>query len=453
MIHFFRSFLLATLLFPAVVFSQNKKIRVAIVGGGMAGVSAAHSIFSIDSNASITLFEKESAMGGNAKSVTLKNSRQEEVLVDAGPQYFTEGPWDEYIRFLKTYNVYNTNETSEFTGSIRIDSKGTERPHLITPLKGSFRGEKLSKLIKFKRFFDESFHVFQNPKSVYPPHIGDWVNGLSFDTTFKEQIIFPFLAASLGTDISNIKKTATCEIIRLFAFRKPSSKNSFKVMHKGMGTLIQQIGTALQAKGIQVKTNAAVKQVSRMNENYVLTYQNGGELEQETFDFVVLAVHADQAYKLLKEDTYFDTITPILKEFGYFQARIVLHRDSSLVNTARPAFLNITTSADNQIIASTMNLSMIDARYNGIYKSWLTKELCDKVKANGSFLHEEVFYHPLITPEFNTSLFKLNDAVEKVSGLSLCGGWTQGLETQETAVHSGQVIVEKYRKFQTLFFL
>ncbi|HEY0262218.1 MAG TPA: FAD-dependent oxidoreductase [Chitinophagales bacterium] len=448
--HSFRAFLWTALLCPAIVFSQNKKIKVAIVGGGMAGVSAAHSILSSDPDASITIFEKESVMGGNAKSITVKNSRSEDVVVDAGPQYFTEGPWDEYIQFLKTYNVYNTSETSEFTGSIRIDSKGKARPRLITPLKGSFRGESLGKLIQFKRFFDESFYVFQNPKSVYPTHIEDWVNSLSFDTTFKEQIIFPFLAASLGTDISSIKKTATCEIIRLFAFRKPSSKNSFKVMHKGMGTLIQQIGSALQVKGVRIQTNATVKQIAHTNENYILTYQNGNETQQETFDFVVLAVHADQAYKLLKSDSYFDTISSSLKELRYFQARIVLHHDSTLVNTSRPAFLNITTSADNQIIANTMNLGMIDERYKGIYKSWLTKELCDKVKANGTFLHEEVFYHPLITPEFNISLVKLKDAVSKVAGLSLCGGWTQGLETQETAVHSGVVTLEKYRKFKSL---
>lgn len=451
MAYSFRAVLLAGLFCPAFVFSQDKKIKVAIVGGGMAGISAAHNILSSDPEVSITIFEKESAMGGNAKSITLKNSRQEDVAVDAGPQYFTEGPWDEYIQFLKTYNVYNTTETSEFTGSIRIDSKGAERPRLITPLKGSLRGEKLGKLIKFKRFFDESFYVFQNPQSVYPAHIGDWVNSLSFDAAFKEEIIFPFLAASLGTDIDNIKKTATCEIIRLFAFRKPSSQNSFKVMHKGMGTLIQQIGGALQAKGVLVKTNAAVKQLNRTNESYVLTYQNGGELQQESFDFVVLAVHADQAHKLLKGDAYFDTITPILKEFNYFQARIVLHRDSTLVNTIRPAFLNVMTSADNQIVANTMNLSMIDGRYKGIYKSWLTKELCDKVKSNGTFLHEEIFYHPLITPEFNKSLLKLHDAVKKVSGLSFCGGWTQGLETQETAVHSGLIITEKYREFKAAF--
>lgn len=436
------------ILLPALLFSQNPKLNVAIIGGGMAGVSSAHFIQAYDPEASITLFEKEKALGGNAKTVSVPNARNEQVRVDAGPQYFTEGPWDEYIRFLKTYNQYNPEQTSEFVGSVIIQSKGVERPRLVTPLNGSFRGEKLGQLLRFKKFFDTAFEVFRKPDGEHAPSIGDWVQRLEAETEFKEQVILPFLAASLGTSVADIKLTSTSDIVKLFAFRKPSNKNTFKVMHQGMGTLIKNIGDQLQASGIRVLTEAPVQQVTHENGKYIVRYQGNAGPRQETFDFVVLAVHANHARRILQNDTGFAEVSEILKRFEYFKARIVLHGDKSFVNKDKPAFLNVITTPENEIVANTMNLGMIDGRYEGIYKSWITEEMCAQIKTGGHFYHEEIFYHPLITPEFNKALTELNQALKQEKGLHLSGGWTQGLETQETAVVSGKKAKEKYEVFK-----
>jgi len=434
-------------LLPLVTHSQAPPIRIAVIGGGMAGVSAAHYIHAFDPNASVTIFEKEKTLGGNAKTVTVTNADNETVSVDAGPQYFTEGPWDEYIQFLKTYDQYKPDEISEFSGSILIQNKSLERPRLVTPLNGSLRGENLAKLLQFKLFFDEAYKIYRNRKTC-AASVGEWVKELKLEEPFKREIVLPFLAASLGTTVGDIKKTSTVEIIKLFAFRKPSPKNTFKVMHRGMGTLIQNIGLALERGGVRVLTQSPVQKVAYGNGIYAVSYQKGKELIQESFNFVVMAVHANQAFKILKNDSAFNNISHILQQFEYFQARIVLHKDSSLVNMKKPAFLNVITGADNQIVANTMNLGMIGKRYRGIYKSWLTEDLCAQIKANGSFLHEEVFYHPLITPQFNASLSSLNKAVAAQRGIFLGGGWTQGLETQETAVVSGKKAMERYREFK-----
>lgn len=440
-------FVLGTLLCFSV-YAQHRPVRVAVVGGGMAGVSSAHHIHKFDPQASVTLFEKEPVAGGNAKTVTVPNRRGEMVKVDMGPQYFTEGPWNEYIRFMKEYDLYHPEKTSEFTGSISIQEYGRRHPRLVTPLGGSLRGEKLGQLLHFKKFCDAAFHVYKNQDGTHAECIGDWVKSLEGDSAFRNEVTFPFLAASLGTSVENIKKTSTLEIIKLFAFRRPSEKNTFKVMHEGMGTIIRQIADALAGKGIRVLTASPVQQVRHQGNGYTVAYTRDGETREEPFDFVVLAVHADQAYRLLKSDTGFHTVTPLLKELEYFRARIVLHNDSGLVNTAKPAFLNVITTPDHEVVANTMNLGMVADRYAGIYKSWLTEELCDRVKANGCFFHEEIFYHPLITPAFKGSLLKLDEAVGRIKNLFVGGGWTQGLETQESAVVSGKTAMEKYKKYK-----
>lgn len=426
-------------------FSQSSP-KVAIIGGGMAGISAAHHIHETDPSASITIFEKEKILGGNAKTVSVPNAKGEMIKVDAGPQYFTEGPWDEYIKFLKIYNQYKPEQTSEFVGSIVIQTEGVEHPRLVTPLNGSFRGEKLGQLLRFKKFFDTAYLLYKDPNGDHSISVGKWVEVLPLDITFKEQIVLPFLASSLGTSIEDIKKTAAADIVKLFAFRKPSNKSTFKVMIDGMGTLIQNIGDSLHRKGLRIMKDSPVKSVT-FNDN-IYTVTHGARLKQDSYDFVVLAVHADIAYKLLKDESNFNSLTTILKDFKYFVARIVLHGDDSFVNKEKPAFMNIVTSSDNQLVSNTMSLGMINERYQGIYKSWLSEDLANKVKTSGKFYHEEVFYHPLITPEFNAALSSLNKESVKMKSLCFAGGWSQGLETQETAVISGQKAADKYRLFK-----
>lgn len=445
---YYMTFRILVLTFFVTNLYAQKNTKVAIIGGGMAGVAAAHYIQAYDSSAQITLFEKEAVMGGNAQTVAVRNARNEEVMVDAGPQYFTEGPWDEYIAFLKSYGEYDLNQISGFGCSLAIQKQGSKRPKLLTPLHGSLRGEKLGKLIKLKRFFDAAYKVYKNPETDYPKHIGKWVSSLAFDSKFEAEVLYPFLAASLGTDVPGIKQTATLEIIKLFAFRKPSNKNTFSVMHKGMGTLIRNVAGKLAVKGVEFRTASPVKQIEKSGEEYIVRYTSAGAEKQEEFDFVVLAVHADQAYWLLKEEPEFSPLLPILKDLNYFKAHIVLHKDSSVVNNQKPAFLNILTNSENQLIASTMNLEMIDSRYQGVYKSWFTDSLTAKVKANGTFLHESVFNHPLITPEFNLSLEKLRNALLTFPKIAVCGGWSEGLETQESAIISGKKALEKYQQFK-----
>jgi predicted NAD/FAD-binding protein len=443
----FRSLAFVLSLSSISLFSQSPH-KVAIIGGGMSGISAAYHIHEIDPQASITIFEKEKLLGGNAKTILTTNAKKEPVQVDAGPQYFTEGPWDEYLKFLKANGVYDERKTSEFVGSISIQNEGSKRPILITPLKGSFRGEKLGKLLNLKKFFDISHSVYNNPNSKHQKAIGSWVRDLDMNLEFKQQVVLPFLAASLGTTISEIKQTSTADIVKLFAFRKPSSKSTYKVMHEGMGTLIQRIGKNLEEQHVQIRCESPVKGLDMQADGKALvSYSHADVTKDEAFDFVVIAVHADQAAKLVKEDIELSLVYSVLKEFEYFKARIVLHSDPTLVNKERPAFLNVLTTIDNQIAANTMNLGMVDERYEGIYKSWLTEELALKLKLNGKFIHEEIFWHPLITPQFNQSLLKLNKLTDGIKGLCFGGGWTQGLETQETAVVSGIKAAEKYRRF------
>ncbi|MGB0915161.1 MAG: FAD-dependent oxidoreductase [Crocinitomicaceae bacterium] len=431
--------ILFLLVYQSLGYSQTSK-RVAIIGGGMSGISAANSILKADSSATITIYEKEAILGGNAQSVAIPNENGEIIYVDAGPQYFAEGPWDQYIQFLKDFNLYDPDGFSSFEGSFVINSGNSNSPNYVSPANGSLRGGKLSQSLQFLKFYKAANKICVGKTRDYPAHIGDWVESLKTKKEFNTEVVYPFLASSLGTTIDEIKGTDTREIVSLFAFRKALKKGNFLVSKEGMGTLINHAGNSLSTMGVEIKTSSPVNKVQLIN-NGVSVSANG---VTETFDFVVFATHPYQAAKLIDENELKKT----LNKFEYFKAHIVLHSDSTFVNNERVSFLNIKTNVTNsELISNTMNLSVVNSMYAGIYKSWLQTDDVDRVKANGTFLHEVIFSHPMITPEFKMYLIELKKLENNYPNIYFAGGWSEGLETQETAIISGQKASEKYQSF------
>lgn len=430
---------------PLVIYSQKK---VAIIGGGIAGVSAAHYIHQYDKDVQITIFEKENSLGGNAKTVEVITNKGSKCLIDIGPQYFTPGPWDDYIKFLDELIGLNNVQTEAMAGTLLIQRGNEVDPLIVTPLNGKLRGEKLGKLLKLKKFNTEAYKVYKNPEPWRVKNIEQWVETLDFTLHYKTEIIYPFLAASLGTNIEDIKKTSTVEIVNLFAFRKPKASNTFQIMQQGMGGLIQQIGEKLKKSGVSIETNTPVHSIKKTEKGFKVECIKGNDMLLQEFDFVVMAVHGDIAGKLLSQDKFFINASNLLLQLPYFEAHIVLHQDTNYINTQKPAFLNIFTNEENQLVSSTMNLSMISERLNGIYKSWMSEEDTEKLKEKGLFLDETTFYHPLITPKFVEDLQKLHSVVKDISGLCVIGGWSEGLETQNSAVISGRRAFQNYKEMK-----
>jgi predicted NAD/FAD-binding protein len=330
-----------------------------------------------------------------------------------------------------------------------LQQDGKKRSNLVTPYKGNFRGEKLSTLIDFKKVFDWGYAIFSKENKNYPPTIGEWVNAMPFDNDFKTNTLIPFLAADLGTSTEEIKQTSTAEMVKLFAFRKATSSAIFKIMKIGMGTLVQHIGEKLkQSKGVIFKTSSPVKQLSVIAKGYNLVFENVAGTQTQHFDYVIIATHPDQAAKILQSDNQFSNLVSVLKEFPYFKAHIVLHRYDEIVDKKYPSFFNIHIDPQTKMVSNTMNLGIIHPRYKGIYKSWVSDEVYSKIKAEKLMIHEEIFYHPLITPAFISNIATLKERLKQFSNLYISGGWSQGLETQETAILSGKEAAEHYFQWQ-----
>src|SRR4051794_33439339 len=62
---------------------MSEKRRIAVVGGGIAGLAAAHRLTKLDPSLDITLFESEPRLGGKIKTDSIEG-----YIVEAGPDSF-----------------------------------------------------------------------------------------------------------------------------------------------------------------------------------------------------------------------------------------------------------------------------------------------------------------------------------------------------------------------------
>lgn len=415
---------------------------VAVIGGGTAGIAAAHAIHQLDSNAHITLFERNSILGGNALTIPVENWGQE-VFVDMGPQFYTEGAWDNYIALLTAYGLYDDSVFSRFTASFTL----SENQNLLfrTPKDGKMR-EKFGTLLHFNKFYSSARNLYEHPEKYAALTVGEWIDGLRLKDAFKNRVLVPFLSASLGVHGTAIRSISAREIVKLFAFRGALKKNTFNVLNDGMGRTIQRLAEQLEAEGIEIRTSSEVIYFADIEPGlYIMT----SDSMEHLFEFVVFATHPDALVKIVDEGTIFSAALPFLNELPYFKADLCLHRDASILHPSDPSFLNVLVDSNNTVQASTMDLGVINPRLEGLYKSWLPEDKKAELHAKGLLLYSSVFYHPLITPEFmrNVGHLKECEKVLNARGIAIAGGWTLGMETQETAVLSGQLAAEAYARY------
>lgn len=431
------------LIASSTVYSQNNGSRkIAIIGGGTAGLSAAHYLLNNINGAQIVVFEKEPIVGGNAFTFDYHHSGVT-VPLDMGAQYFTEGSWDQFISLLKSYNLFSKDLIKEFNASLTIANESKKRPDFISPKGILLRGAKISYLKQFYRFHKAAHHLYESNTS-HNLTAETWVNQQNLTEDFKTKIAYPFLANSIGISVEKVKDLSAFELVKVFAFRGPTSKQPFYSLQQGLGKTLISLADSLKKKGVVFKLSTFVSSVTL--EQQVFTVVSGDQKEE--FDFVIFATHPDQAARLLLSDSDFLDLHSVLSQFSYTKMNSVLHTDDSYVDNKKPSFLTIQTKAESyDFKSSTQNLGLIDKKYHGIYKSWLSDEELNKLKQNGTLISSKEFNLPLVDIQFNESLNKLYQYSSNIPNLFFAGSWSEGVDNQENAVISGEKAAQKCRKF------
>ncbi|MBO1415306.1 NAD(P)/FAD-dependent oxidoreductase [Streptomyces sp. FH025] len=306
--------------------------RVAVVGSGVAGLTAAYELSR--AGVEIELFEADGRLGGHAHTQHATAPDGRTLTLDTGFLVHNERTYPHLVRLFRELGV--RTQDSEMSMSVRCDGCGLEyagargpgglfaRPDVV------LRGRYLRMLAEVPRFHRLARRLLADP-GAGDPSLRDFLAAERFSPYFVSHFMTPVVSAvwSCAPDLAGDYPARY-----LFAFLdnhgmlSVSGSPTWRTVVGGSRTYVDKIAERLTA----VHRSTPVRTVRRHPDGVTVVCAEGRRTEA---DAVVVATHADQALHLLADPT--DAELEVLGAFTYSRNPTVLHCDPTLLPTAPSA--------------------------------------------------------------------------------------------------------------------
>jgi hypothetical protein len=249
-----------------VVERLRNMTKIAIVGGGLAGISAAR--HALSHGFEVELFEESAAFGGR-----LASTSRESFVIDRGFQIVNVN-YPELKLLLATKKVASKPMfmTLNFTTKrkLRADISPFNLPSLISPASGPM----LQKI----RFLLYLFSKIEGSPSL-----------LEESKKFKdmyELVLGPFLSGVFLTDPRNIRGDVAKQILRYFLLGRPH------LIDGGVANLIPSLLEEIPAENLHSRARVTQILSDPSSEKMALEVKQGEDIETfGEFDFLVIATN------------------------------------------------------------------------------------------------------------------------------------------------------------------
>ncbi|UAL71188.1 FAD-dependent oxidoreductase [Streptomyces angustmyceticus] len=388
-----------------------------MVGGGVSGLTAAYVLQR--GGCEVSLYEADDRLGGHAHTHETTSADGRVVRVDSGFIVHNERTYPLLLRLFGELGV--TTQDSEMSMSVRCEGCGLEYAGARGPAglfaqpRSALRGRYLRMLTEVRAFHRAARTALAAERGDRLT-LGAFLGECGFSRYFVTHFVTPLVSA-----VWSCAPTTAMEYPAVYLFRflehhgllSVSGSPQWKTVTGGSIEYVGRVAKQLTA----VRTGTPVRAVRRGGGRAGIVTEDGTE---QTYDAVVVAVHPDQALRMLADPT--DDERRVLGAFSYSRNTTLLHGDTSLLPRARGAraswnylMASCTTPADKVQVTYDMNrLQRLDTPEDHL----VTLNATDRV-APDRVLARMVYEHPLYTPEAvaaQQSLPHLNTAVTAFAG-------------------------------------
>ncbi len=295
------------------------KNKVAIIGGGIAGLTAA---YLLQGEYDITLFEKEDRIGGNA--YTLKTSDGNEI--DISVFFYAKKSYQNFFNLLHDIGI--KIRMGPFTDlSMTMHNLDTDDDDYFNP-RGIITTLKLSDFVIVKDLINSLINTKRGLRLFRKGEFKGLTTqeGLKFLPGLKgnalKLVFFPICLASsmYYEELMNAPVEYFFNKLQIY-FNSLRKIFGWSLIDCRSRVYINRLADYYQDKII---LGSKIRSVVRTDKKVILKMDGGSELE---FDKVILACNADQALSLLASPT--DAEKKLLGAWKYKEGLVVVHKDSS----------------------------------------------------------------------------------------------------------------------------
>jgi predicted NAD/FAD-binding protein len=365
--------------------------RIAVIGAGIAGLSAA---YFLSRRHQVWLFEKDARLGGHTHTVIVDppQAGRDPLALDTGFLVHNDRTYPNLVRLFAEIGVETRASDMCFAVScgrtgLEYSSRGArgffaQRRNLLRP-------SHLRLLREIVRFNREAPTILSRADAARLT-LGDFLASRRFGDEFTHRYLYPIASAVWSSSIEAIRSFPALTLIRFFDNHGMLGINThpkWRVVRGGSHTYIPRLTAPLAGR---VAQGAAIQGVSRGESGVSVTFVDRAPM---TFDEVVFACHGDQVLPLLTDPT--DAERDVFGRFRTTTNVTWLHTDARMLPSRRDA-----KASWNYRIGDGDRPPTVTYHLNRLQGLDTPEQYCVTLNPNGSIdgsrvLRKMVYTHPL----------------------------------------------------------
>jgi uncharacterized protein len=303
-------------------------MRVAVIGGGIAGLTAT---WLLQQRHDVWQYEQSEAVGGHAHTTVLRHGDRA-VPVDTAFVIFNADTYPTFARLLDYLGVASRPAPTSFSCHISEEGVGYvygRRRFRAAPadwLKPSFQRMVFDTL----KFYRSASTLLERVPSGDGLTVGHYLEREGYSREFIEHVLLPVASALWSLPLAACHQLEIGAFVSSFVearFVSIGNRRQWRTVVGGSREYVTRL-SALFADRIRLRT--PVRSVERDPQGVRIVDGSGAE---DRFDQVVFACHADQALQLLVDASEAERC--VLSRFTYFPNDVEVHHDHALMPSRR----------------------------------------------------------------------------------------------------------------------
>ena len=303
-----------------------KKLKIAIIGSGISGLSAA---YYLSKKHHVDLFEKQDHFGGHSYTIDVEYDikSKKKIPVDVGFIVFNLQNYPNLIKFFEENEVQI--EKSNMSFSVKLSDNSLE--YCGKGIGGIFSNKKNLFNFKFVKMFFEIINFYKESLNLnlldQEITLGEYLKKKKLSDYFINYHLIPMVSAIWSMPPYEASSMPIKFFIKFFQnhglFKLKNRPHWYTVKNRSK-TYVANILKKISGEYFK---NYQINKIERYKNNLKVCY--GEKDEFFIYDKVVLATHADDALSLIDEPT--EDEARILSNFQYRNNLAVIHSDEKVM--------------------------------------------------------------------------------------------------------------------------
>lgn len=388
--------------------------KIAIIGTGIAGMASSY--FLNKAGHDITVFEKNDYIGGHTHTV-FEADDGKQVPIDTGFIVFNNINYPNLVKIFNEIKVETKNTDMSFSVSnpeINLEYCGSTLNTLFCQRKNLLRPSFYKLLLEINRFNKMAPEVLEN-EFFKDYTIEEYFKYRNIGDLCLKQYLLPMSVALWSAPQEIINNFPMRSLVRFFknhGLLGFTTQLQWKTVTNGSWSYRDLLINDFKDK-IHLSSN--VESVTR-SESGVKVIVNG---QEQHFDKVILASHADQSYNILKDKTPMEE--DLLSKFRYQSNRVDLHTDKRVMPTRKlgwAAWNHVVTSGGTYVSYWMNKLQILDTPTD-FFVTLNAESFLDQSKIKQTFY----YHHPIFDVPAMNAQEKLPQLNSKEGSVYFCGSY------------------------------